>query len=57
MLIATDEGEQINYQSDYNYMHEIKLEDGLSLEEGKHYLLKYGRNRSGYIYSEIMFVK
>ena len=57
VLIASEEGEQINYQSYYPDMVKIELEDGVKFEEGKQYLLKYGKNKSGYIYSEIMFVK
>lgn len=33
----------------------ITLEDGVKIEENKQYLLKYGKNKTGYIYGEIIF--
>jgi len=57
-LITVYEGDEVNYCSDLlPYTHEIKLDDGVKFEDGKQYLLKYGKNKSGYLYSEITFVK
>jgi len=56
LIAAVDNGKELFDRKTFTY-YAVKLPDGIRFEEGKQYLLKYGRNETGYIYNELLFEK
>ncbi len=54
-LVASFEGEKLKFNSLRMSFDYITLPDGIELKENTQYLLKYGKNKTGYIYGEIIF--
>ncbi len=54
-LVTSFDGKKINCRFLTMYTDYITLPDGIELKENTQYLLKYGKNKTGYIYGEIIF--
>lgn len=54
-LITSFKGKKTKCSYIFAYTDYITLPDGIELKENTQYLLKYGKNKTGYIYGEIIF--
>jgi len=56
-FITSSEGEIEKIGAKNGGIRSVKFENGVQLVEGKTYLIKYGKEKKGYIYDEIEFTK
>lgn len=56
-LIASAEGEVSKLSEKSGCFRSVQLKENIKLIEGKRYLIKYGKNKKGYIYDELEFTR